>query len=501
MKKKWNVIFLVYAELGTISCQNDVITKSKDNITPNINHNRNALTIETDLQYLFDDIINAGNLPEVGVFVIYNSVDVENKLDCTALYQLKKNDTNFEYELKRIGKPSGVNIRKPEIIITLFKQIESINSSDHRLLFTWDHGSIFGIFKRDQNFINDLGLKYQIVKTNDSHQLNNMQRWVLKGNQPYDRSWDEVNKDRVPFIAKACDDILRVPTNQLVHDILTNEELASAISKGFDNGMVDILVMMNCCMLNINTEYAIYKFKAAQYLIAPQSEINFPAYNYLEIFKELRLNPDLSPFSLSKYIIQTIPISRSKRDQEFVKNSFCWAILCLDIKQMEEIINILKLLIIELRSLLNNDREKICYIQKARYKCYTFDSYSTGLSNYMIDLGTFLFLIRHATAQLYNLYCMFMTHFNNLVIDSFVGHKIYEPRFTNYVIKDNPQPSGISIFFPIDKNYLDVEIFHSFIAENSISRSEFFSDLDWLTFICDFMRLDCLVSEGQNLRN
>ncbi|PWK80175.1 cysteine peptidase C11 family protein [Mucilaginibacter oryzae] len=484
--KKWNIIFLVYAKLELDTGDLDeTITKNNSNFLPPQGIPP-SLPIEQEVTFLFNDIIDAGEPQDAHVFVIYNRVDIEHRSDRTALYQLQtQNETGLV--LQRIYQTANSNITKPEIIISLFRDTDKINPAKHRVLFTWDHGSIFGIAQGDNLPADFTAVKEQYqVRTKEI----NGKEWVvtLKGNQAYNRYWDKTNQKRNPFIADACKSMQRLPSTSLIHEILTNEELAQAIAEGFDNHQVDVLVMMNCCMMNVNTIYALYNKSAARYMIAPQSEINFPSYNYLQILKEIYNHPEIDPFLLSKYVIKTLSQKRSfPRDYNFIYNTKFWAILCIDIQQFTKVIYLIKEVIKELT--IQIQTSDISGIVNKLNACYRFDSYRVGLSDYMIDLNTFLFLCRDLSTEIYRIHSELEHHLNQLIVDSFIGPSLFPIDNPTNDFRENLKPSGICIFFPRSKEYLEADIFQSFIAENSLSRSAFFSDIPWLNLVCKFISL------------
>jgi GTPase SAR1 family protein len=481
--KKWNVIFLVYARLSSITDDLDkIITKNTTNFPPPQGIPP-TLPIEQELTYLFNDIIDAGESKDVGVFVIYNRVDIDNHRDRTALYQLQRQD-GAGLVLQSINAVENSNITKPEIIISLFQETDKISPTEHHMLFTWDHGSIFGIAQGDntQAALHADPREYQVI----SKHVDGTEQFVtLKGNQAYDRSWDNANKNRAPFITDVCNNMARLPSTGLVNEILTNEELAQAIALGFSN-KVDVLVMMNCCMMNVNTIYALYKRSAVNYMIAPQSEINFPSYNYRHILREMYTHPEIEPFLLSRYVIQTLSQKRLyPRDYDFIYNTNFWAILCVDVTQFESVLSIITELIPELTTLIETPLYQKIKIQLDF--CYRFDSYRQGLSDYMIDLRTFLFLCKDYSPKLYLLHGMLEHHLNSFIIDSFIGPLLFDISYPTSIYNANLKPSGISAFFPRTSGFIHPEIFQTFIAENAVSRSSFFSDTKWLDLICKFI--------------
>jgi hypothetical protein len=73
-------------------------------------------------------------------------------------------------------------------------------------------------------------------------------------------------------------------------EILTNQELADAIEAGLKNKKADVLLMMNCNMMNIHTMGTLQG--KVNFLIAPESGIDEPGYNYCAILKSITTETD-----------------------------------------------------------------------------------------------------------------------------------------------------------------------------------------------------------------
>jgi hypothetical protein len=86
----------------------------------------------------------------------------------------------------------------------------------------------------------------------------------------------------------------------LVNELLTNEELAGAITDSF--GKIDALLMMNCVMMNVHTTYA---FKdCVKFLIGPKALFLSLGYDYLTILNEIN-SLDLTSRQVAKRCLET----------------------------------------------------------------------------------------------------------------------------------------------------------------------------------------------------
>ncbi len=87
--------------------------------------------------------------------------------------------------------------------------------------------------------------------------------------------------------------------------MLSNREFKLALEKRFKIKKVDILVMYNCLMQNIYTQYDLSK--NVEQLVAASSGIGMPGFNYVEIFNSLNLNLGSSNRQLADLFLTTIP--------------------------------------------------------------------------------------------------------------------------------------------------------------------------------------------------
>lgn len=85
-------------------------------------------------------------------------------------------------------------------------------------------------------------------------------------------------------------------------EMLKNTELAQAISSGLKKGKADLLLMMNCNMMNV---HAISAFKKnVDFFVAPESGIDEPGYNYCAILNEIKAG--MTPRSLADICVSTL---------------------------------------------------------------------------------------------------------------------------------------------------------------------------------------------------
>lgn len=160
----------------------------------------------------------------------------------TCLFRLKKN-IERQSELQYLRNISDFDITSPEDIGRKFiLNMQNQYPARKNLLFTWDHGNGYTIFRGLEN-------------------------------------------------AQSSS--------------LTMRRLNRAISIGNgNNGRMDLVIMLNCWMQLIDTPYALQS--EVEYLIAPQDEVLLDVYDYVSIFQILQQNPFISAHNLSRDVIDTI---------------------------------------------------------------------------------------------------------------------------------------------------------------------------------------------------
>jgi hypothetical protein len=87
-------------------------------------------------------------------------------------------------------------------------------------------------------------------------------------------------------------------------ELLTNKELADAIKESFPGNTVEVLMMMNCNMMNVHSMSAFNG--SANFLVAPESGINEPGYNYCAILSAIR--PGMTALDLATRCVETFNI-------------------------------------------------------------------------------------------------------------------------------------------------------------------------------------------------
>lgn len=100
-------------------------------------------------------------------------------------------------------------------------------------------------------------------------------------------------------------------------NLLTNKELSSVIRSVLGAGKkLDLLVMYNCLMQNVFTQYELSG--TVDYLVAPVSGIGHPGYNYREVFKYLSAQPWAHNAEVAKLFLNSCASNRIPDHQSFL---------------------------------------------------------------------------------------------------------------------------------------------------------------------------------------
>jgi len=216
-------------------------------------------------EQLFTELLQVDPSDDIRILVLRNTYDYQDNTDTHAyLWEVvTKNGKRIKRRIlpEEIEYPSQkgkeksfgkLNFGSSETLGKIFYCIKNYyeidNNENKVMLFTWDHGYAFGIFDPNE----------------------------------YDK------KEAVP--------IKSAPTT----DMLMVKELAKAIETSFTK--IPMLVMMNCWMQSIETNCQLKD--CVDYLIAPETSIDWLGYDYISILNQLISNPKISKEQLATDILK-----------------------------------------------------------------------------------------------------------------------------------------------------------------------------------------------------
>jgi hypothetical protein len=270
-------------------------------------------------------------------------------------------------------------------------------------------------------------------------------------------------------------------------DILTNDELQKAIVIGFEEKVIDVLLMMNCYMLNVHTCYSLYK--NVNFLIAPQGEISEPGYNYAyclkEIFKSISTQM-IEARQVAEACVFSCGYEMWKYRQNFKGQIDQWAIIAIDLTDFDvlaEKIDELGRFAIDIIKL-NDSIDPDFIFSNVRNRCIRFDD--PCLNYYMIDIMHWLTeLLVELDGKSFDLkflaknYFIIHDHLDDKIITKKIGPNVYLDGDYQLIQK---KPLSTCIYFP--KKIMRNDTFRYFIDNNSPNQSSFFKDKkNWMKFL------------------
>lgn len=226
--------------------------------------------------------------------------DKDDPARTTIFLGLTKSDgtnTDFKSDLKQIDKNDSFDITDPESVKGFFKEkILNENIAERYMLFTWDHGTGFGIFS-------DKPSEEPASSPNNQPAQPPVNGIAL----------EPLQKMNLPTPVVVSNNLQKMDLSPLENEdqseqdkILTMDELAAAIEQAFGKKKIELVVMLNCYMQFFDSGYALRN--NVRYLVAPESFIFFQGYNYEFIFRKLAQEPDLSTIKLVKYIVNSFEL-------------------------------------------------------------------------------------------------------------------------------------------------------------------------------------------------
>lgn len=255
---EWLFIFIIYADFGNDTVSANLLKKPTQRWTGRL------------FNSLLDLKINEKNQ----IALIHNTITTKG--DRTRVGLLTKN-ARQRNDFKWIGDFHEKNLlQKPIELGNKIKIITSQYEANKYCIITCDHGSIFGINKTDDNVF---ASPNQYVKRNYDIYTDCVQLKCDFKNKNIKR----VSQDRVEKSVSLTEEEIALIVNAnndppALFEILTNDELADAILIGLDNRKADLVVMHNCNMQTIMTQFAIKR--ASRYLVAPLTTFAYPGYNF-----------------------------------------------------------------------------------------------------------------------------------------------------------------------------------------------------------------------------
>ncbi|SKC42233.1 clostripain-related cysteine peptidase [Ohtaekwangia koreensis] len=371
----------------------------------------------------------------------------KNLTPTTLFYGFEKSAENSEFlnDLKFIQSDDTFDI-------TLQRDLEKflVNTNSHRyIIFTWDHGSSYGIF----NNLPNGNPQTDLHPLSDNLFKKYPQLAIKSTSLPPKKITAETNLN-----------------NEEEQKILTMDELAAALNQNFKNTKIELVVMMNCYMQLFDTGYALRR--NVKYLIAPETYMFFNGYNYQFFFKKLFSNPDIPTKQLAKHIVNSFE-TKIYTDAEIgsIAKSVT-AIFATNLSYYSLIARLIDRLVHALsRELSHNKNELIM----ARL--------NSPELNDSLNIVDFFNLLKNLQLTI-GRYWQFLTRtrlwllMKRVIVARYIGKVYYHD------VAKRKFPYGFSIFFPIQLNGVIVSRRHLKFFENT----SFAKERLWFNFVMEFMK-------------
>ncbi|ACU61741.1 clostripain-related cysteine peptidase [Chitinophaga pinensis] len=388
--------------------------------------------------------------------------DANRKTTCFFELALTTNKKNVEKpKFLFLSEAADFNIKSTTSVAKYFKNLVLTQyPADKYMLFTWEHGSAFGIFKEGVLTVNDT--------TPPDQSMTMEARFV--------RQAINVKSDQVRI--RESIDTVQIAVNNLAatqFDMLTMEELKDAIEIGFAGRKVDVLVMLNCWMQFFDTGLTLSKH--VDYLVGPETDMDFNGYNYSAIFGLLSSQPDISPRGLSSFIVTSF---KDKADADALGSDNRTALFAACLKYYPSLAKLTSEICEALIPLL---KDHFRQFDIARTNCLFIE-----LKYLLADLSSFFY---HIKIQLYE-------HLDPSVIKKIdqahlIMHEMIVQRALGRGINTDLQfppdyPLGISVCFPQRESQIESDFYLTYILQNSEFATIFSKRYLWDDFIAAFIQ-------------
>jgi hypothetical protein len=236
-------------------------------------------------------------------------------------------------------------------------------------------------------------------------------------------------------------------------DALVGRELNKSLKNSFgNNGKLDLLVIMGCCMQLMETGFEIKQH--CRYYSASEELMFFEGYNYFDTFSKLIEHPGMDAAELGKLFITDTPLKedKEKKRKKLVFNSKDRgeiAISCVNLEKNNRLFENISQIA---EDLLQNFEELKQLIRNARSRCSHFGETAYEFS--FIDLAWFLTILQQNLSKTGNhrrlsnkIDSTIQFIKNEYILKSFIGNDCSKQ------LKRKPSPGGhgLAIYFPKSK--------------------------------------------------
>ncbi len=292
---KWLFTFLVYD--STIY---DLIVSAANNGKLPASY----CSMREQSNYLFNLVAGLPFTNDIGIQIIYCQQDFEN--DKTQIKLLVKTSEGLK-PMPAYFKGGGV-MYGTKSVVNILRVASLYFEAERNILVTYGHGSVVGINLSEIKMLKGM---LQTMSANP-HPLSNNKNEI-----PINPILQNLIAERFGLLTEYFNKLKKFFSKDFSNEndyqqielllkktLLTNKELASALEQEKEKFKVDILVMYNCLMQNIYTQYELKGL--VEYLVAPASGIGMPGFDYEAIYSLLNKKPAIGTTEAANFFIESI---------------------------------------------------------------------------------------------------------------------------------------------------------------------------------------------------
>lgn len=350
--------------------------------------------------------------------------------------------------LELIEQSWEFDIRDPEQITNFFRQeILAYATSEHYMLFTWDHGQPFGIFPADGN-----------------KQIMNKENPLVI----HFRLWEHYQREKRMNLVDQ--DIELKNTG-----ILTITELRDAITWAFNGQKIDLLVMSNCYLQFFDTGYELSS--CVDYLIAFETRMYFAdLFDYKGVLETVSYAPNTPPNKVAQILVNSFAVEKDPGRMQLKKEV---ALFANDLSWYPVLAKLIDELSLNLVQQLPRHLETI---KSAIDRCNYFSPEIPEFS--LIDFGNFINNLYNEMPMLFkgDLFAQLSDQLTKVVVASFVGDNYVEEINDSYFA-----PSGFSIHLPTPGVYHN-SFPATYMQRTSTTATQFTKLFKWQGFVYEYIR-------------
>lgn len=360
----------------------------------------------------------------------------------------------------------------------LLQPVIEADSADRHMIITIGHGSIFGINlyseKNDTDNPKPNNAFIKLASQNAAFAISDELRENFKKDKYYaDRLSktivgnlnieSQVNKLFSWKNPKTMEDF-EVAVPELNITVLTVKEIGEALLDVYENKPVDIMVLDNCLMQNIFTQYELSK--KVNYLVAAESGISYPGFNYKAIIEKINTDITISPENVAHEFVDEKTVLAHPAYSGSIKNTidrhWCINAVSLNKADYENIKLQFDRLFSSLNSFINSPvkkiREEIYFIVRStNNQLFGYNLYSLPTVK-IIDLNVFLIYLKKRVTdntvlgneknQLLFAIDELKKVIDTIKVKSFIGENFY-PAHNFYVDEVNKNQIGFGFLLPL----------------------------------------------------